>query len=349
MKIVFTGNYAADYNRTALLIEGLRTMPSIILIEYPISDTKKSNIPELESVLDSADIVFLPSFTHTSVRFIRKHTTKPICFDPLISKYLTKVFDYKLVWKYSPRALKNFYKDKRAFTACDVMLADTEAHKTYYVETFSIPESKIFVLPVGVNTNHFSPHIQANVEKSKITVGFYGGFIPLQGVSHILDAAHILAPHPEIQFCLVGNGFEFAAMQKKAETLSLSNVKFMGWQPYSELPSIINSWDICLGIFGDTKKADLVIPNKLYHYAAMQKPIITKQSGAIQELFTHNQSVLLCSTKPQDIAAHILELVENQEKREFIAKHALAVAQQYKHTHIAAQFVAILQRVLHQL
>lgn len=344
MNIVFTGNYSAEYNRTSLLLEGLKLMSNITVVEYPIPNKKTCNTKELQSILNTADVVFLPSFTHNCVKFIRKHTNKPICFDPLISKYLTKVFDYKLVWKFSPRALKNFYKDKRAFKACDFMLADTEAHKLYYADTFSIPLNKMFVLPVGVNTNDFKPAHNIKTNSSKITIGFYGGFIPLQGVSQILDAANILKNNTHIQFELVGNGFEFTAMQKKANDYSLPNVTFLGWQAYSELPRIIESWDICLGIFGETKKADLVIPNKIYHYAAMRKPIISKNSTAIQELFTHNQSILLCSTKPEDIAACIEELVENHEKRELLGTHAFAVAQAYNHSAIAQQFVNILYK-----
>ncbi|HON53617.1 MAG TPA: glycosyltransferase [Bacteroidales bacterium] len=349
MNIVFTGNYSSEYNRTAIIIEGLKHIPGISIIEYPIQKNNTCDTAKLKTVLNSADVVFLPSFTHNSVQFIRKHTNKPICFDPLISKYLTKVFDYKLVWKYSPRALKNFYKDKRAFSACDFMIADTVAHKSYYARTFKISHERIFVLPVGVNTNDFAPCTTHKHSNNTFTIGFYGGFIPLQGVSNIIDAAHILRQNANVRFELVGNGFEFEAMKKKAATLGLHNITFMGWQPYTDLPAIINSWDICLGIFGNTQKADLVIPNKIYHYAAMQKPIISKHSEAIQELFTHNESILLCSTQPHDIASSITELIENHEKRNTLGIHALQVAQQYNHIQTATQFIRILEQGLQYL
>ncbi|MFW5851492.1 MAG: glycosyltransferase family protein [Bacteroidota bacterium] len=345
MKIIFTGNYSAGYNRISIILEGLKNLPEITVIEYPIQNKKKCNIQELRSVLKQGDVIFLPSFTHKYVRFIKRHTDKPICFDPLISKYMTKVLDYKLVWKYSPRALKNYYKDKRALSACDFMLADTNTHKEYYAKSFSISRSKIFVLPIGVNTDDFKPHTIKNKNNLITKVGFYGGFIPLQGVSNIIEAARLLSNKPHIQFELVGNGFEYSDMVKKAESYKLQNLAFIDWQDFHKLPDIISSWDICLGIFGNTPKADVVIPNKIFHYAALGKPIISKKTPAIYELFSES-SIALCSSQPQEIADTIEYLISDPIKRCQLAENALHVAQSNNHRHIASSFVKILSQGL---
>lgn len=343
MNIVFTGNYTPEYNRTNIILQGLQSIPEITVIESPIQSKKSCNVTELKKILDASDVVFLPSFTHNLVPFIRSMTKKPICFDPLISKYLTKVFDYKQVWRYSPRALKNYLKDTRACNAADFILADTEEHKSYFVKTFKIKPEKIYVLPIGVNLEDFS--FETEKKSKDFIVGFYGGFIPLQGVRNILEAARILESKKEISFQLVGNGYEYEEMKKLAQTYNLQNVTFLGWVPYEKLSETIAQWSICLGIFGDTKKADLVIPNKIYHYAAMQKPIITKRTDAIREIFTEDETIILCSSNPQEIASKILYCESHIDAVQVIGNNAASlITKQYNQNTIAEKFIAILQK-----
>ena len=41
MKILVTGNYDPEYNRTQILLKGLRVNTSIELTEYPIKSVKR--------------------------------------------------------------------------------------------------------------------------------------------------------------------------------------------------------------------------------------------------------------------------------------------------------------------
>ena len=323
----------------------MESFPEIRIIHAPCKTYADLKNPHISQAFEQADVVYLPSFTHNELPKIKKLTKKPIVFDPLVSRYLTKVFDYKLVHKYSIRALKNYLKDARAFAGATGIIADTEAHKKYYLQTFTIPEKKIHVLPIGVYTPDFTP-IQS-LPNSIFTVGFYGGFIPLQGVTNIIETARILHTNPQIRFELAGNGFEYEKMQQLSEKYGLTNLSFTGWVPYETLAETINSWDICLGIFGETMKADIVIPNKIYHYAALKKAIITKTTMAISELFTHNTSIITCAAKPEEIAKHIIDLQNNSEKREYIAEQAYnLITQSYNEKKIAESFVSILSQYI---
>jgi len=338
MKILFTGDYDQKYNRTKVILDGLSTMPEVEIFHYPFRARKKFNKEELVQHINNADFIYMPSFTHNEVPVVRKLTNKKIVFDPLISRYLTKVFDYKLVWKYSPRAFKNFRKDKKAMQLANHIFADTLAHKNYFVDTFSIDAHKISVLPIGISLSDFSP--LPKDESSEFVLGFYGGFIPLQGVSQILETALLLKNHTDIKFQLIGNGFQFEEMKQLAQKYSLTNVSFLGWIASEELPHYIAQWDVCLGIFGNTLKSDLVIPNKIYHYAAMQKPIITKESKGIQELLTHNENVFLTKNFPQYISKAILELKNNTELRTAIANNAHAfMSKELNEREIATKFL----------
>jgi len=344
MKILVTGNYDPEYNRTQILLKGLRENTSIELTEYPLKSVKRINKNEFKELAEQADFIYLPPFTHESVSKIKKLTHKPLIFDPLISKYLTKVFDYQQVSRYSPRAYKNYLKDKIPLHKCDLIIADTEAHKRYFSKTFKINPAKIKVLPIGADVNQFKPVNRPT--NSIFNVGFYGGFIPLQGTKHIIEAAQILQNETDIQFNLIGTGFEWEKMKQLVKKLALTNVNFLGWVAYDELSDRINEFDICLGIFGDTPKADMVIPNKIFHYAALKKCIITKETPAIKELFTKQDNIVLTSNKPKAIAEQILTLKNNTNFTNKIATagHQL-ITENYNEHKIATQFIDILKGI----
>ncbi|MBN2487163.1 MAG: glycosyltransferase [Bacteroidales bacterium] len=340
INILVTGDYDPGYNRTKIILDGLLSRSDVQVMEYPFSRNNRFSPERFRSLSDKADVVFLPSFTHSSVLVARRHTNKPIAFDPLISRYLTKVFDYKLVWKYSPRALKNYLKDKRALKASDIIFADTHSHKHYYCKTFNIPPEKVKVLHIGANTSEFKPEGNDKLSGEDFIVGFYGGFIPLQGVKNIVKAAQLLTSYKTVKVELIGNGFEFDAIKKYIESKNIENVCLKGWKPYEELAGFINNWKVCLGVFGATKKAGLVIPNKIYHYAAMGKATITKNTEAISEVFSDGETIVLCSGEPEEIAARILDLYRNNNKRVDIGNRAEKLIRNgYDHHSIARKFL----------
>jgi glycosyltransferase involved in cell wall biosynthesis len=95
-----------------------------------------------------------------------------------------------------------------------------------------------------------------------------------------------------------------------------------------------------LGIFGDSLKADLVIPNKIFHYAACRKPIITKDSVGIREIFTHEQSALLTSIKQEQIAEAILRMKKNEAFANQLANRGYEiVTSAYNSTQIAQKLL----------
>lgn len=347
MKILFIGKFDPDYNRTKIIIDGLKHFKQAEVSFYNYTKDSKYNLFKISEACKKTDLIFLPSFTHLNVPLIRTISNKPLIFDPLISRYLTKVFDYKKVKRHSPRAYKNFLKDKISMRMADIVLCDTQAHKNYFLSTIGIPESKLKILPVGVNTEAFYP-LPGN-GNAEFTVGFYGSFIPLHGTRVIAEAAKLLQGEP-VHFKLLGTGFEFEKVKDLAwNTYRLSNIDFTGWIRYSDLLQQIHTFDIALGIFGDTLKTDLVIPNKIYHYAAVKKAIITKDTPAIREIFENDKNILLCNNTPEDLAEKIILLKNNPALKERIAQAGYEkIIEAYNHKEIAGRFLEIATSLLNE-
>lgn len=338
ISILVAGKKALNYNRTQVLIKGLEKLDNVNLSQYEFGVKNKETGQKLKKLAENVDYILIPPFRHTDIKFIKNYSDKPIIFDPLVSNYLTKVVDYKHWWK----APLKYFSDALPMRQSDILVADTEHHKQYFAKKFKIPLSKIVVVPVGMISDDFKPSNSEN-NKDTFKVGFYGSFVPLQGTDKIIAAALELKSHNDIVFELIGTGATFKKAQNIATKNGLNNIRFLGWVNYESLADKLHSYDLCLGIFGDSKKADFVVPNKIYHYAALNKCIITKDTPGIREVFTGDDDIFLTSNKPKEIAKAILALKDDEQKRKSIAQngHEL-IAANYNEISIAQRLVDFL-------
>ncbi|OFZ18232.1 MAG: hypothetical protein A2Z20_11970 [Bdellovibrionales bacterium RBG_16_40_8] len=348
MRILFTGDYDLTYNRTTIIREGLTKLGHQI-VELPFKKRSRENQKKILVEADNCDFIFMPSFTHREVGYVRKTVGKKkfIVFDPLISRYLTKVHDYKLVTKWGLSALRNYLRDLLSMQYADLVLTDTKAHLGYFHSTFRIPLTKMDTLYIGNNFSDYYPSTNKRITDSIFRVGFYGGFIPLQGIMNILEAAEILHEQSDVRFDLIGTGFEYEKAKKFVAQKKLSNINMPGWVNFPDLRERIQQFDLALGIFGDTKKSDLVIPNKLFHYAACARPIITKDSPAVREIFADKEDLILTSCHPKDIAEQIAKLKNDYNKRESIGQNIYKkLLENYSEVQVATKLIELYKRHL---
>ncbi len=177
---------------------------------------------------------------------------------------------------------------------------------------------------------------------------FYGKFIPLQGIPYIVEAAKILEDNSEIEFEIIGSGQLSESIRDMAQKLNIKNARFIDWINYRKLPDHIQKADVCLGIFGTTHKAQRGIPIKVYESLAMKKPVITGNSPAAREVFTHKVNSILCDMgDPKAIAESILLLKNDKKLRENIAEAGFNLYQDlFSSKQIARKFELALNRIL---
>ena len=212
------------------------------------------------------DLVIVAFPGHTVVWLARLLFGRPIVFDAFVSLYDSNVFDRKLYGAASLRGLLDWLRDYASSRLADVVLFDTQAHIEYFVRTFRLPREKFLAVPVGTDERVFRPHVPPLAEEP--VVHFHGTFIPLHGVPYILEAAHLLADEP-LRFRIVGSGQESHRVREEAAKLCLANVDFVDSVPFEQLPDLITSAQLCLGIFGDTAKTGRVVPNKVFECMMM--------------------------------------------------------------------------------
>lgn len=205
-------------------------------------------------------------------RFLRP---KRVILDAFISIYDTIINDRKLLAPKSLPAKLLKHIEGRAYAKADVVIVDTPHNVSYICEEFNLDKKKVVYIPLSTNETHFVAKPYRKKSTSLCNVLFIGTFVPLQGVSIVFKAAKELLDFPYIQFKIIGDGQASEGIDD-VMVKELTNVEWdKRWKTPEELALLISEADICLGVFGDTDKAQRVCPFKLYLYAASARAILT--------------------------------------------------------------------------
>ncbi len=251
------------------------------LVAMPLLSLRYLFMPSHDLVLVSYPAQFDMPFIWLLTRLRRK----PLVWDAFLSLYDTTILDRKLAAPTSLTAKALFTADKFACKLADHTLLDTNAHAQFFEDCFDQKSDSISHVWVGAECENFDIALQQDdKDTSAYEVLFYGQLIPLHGLATILAAAEILK-HENIQFTIIGDGQERIILESALNDPTMAaTILWKKWIPYESLSQQISESDICLGIFSAGDKASRVIANKVFQCLATGKPVITRQSPAMNEL-----------------------------------------------------------------
>jgi glycosyltransferase involved in cell wall biosynthesis len=267
------------------------------------------------------DLIFVGFYGHLLATLLSYQTHKPILFDAFLSTWDTLCFDRQTFGPYSVVGRLTHWLDRQSCLRATHSLLDTQTHARYFVDTFGIPENKLSAYYVGYDEELFYP-MPGDPSGERFVVFFYGSFLPLQGVEHIVGAAKLLEAELDIDFHIIGGGMAYAAVREQAEEQRVQRLTFHPVVPYPRLPQAIAGASVCLGgPFGSTDKASRVIAGKTFQFLAMAKPTIVGDSPANREVFRDGDDVIMCRmADAQALASAILALKRDRGLRERIAQ-----------------------------
>jgi glycosyltransferase involved in cell wall biosynthesis len=178
-------------------------------------------------------------------------------------------------------------------------------HLKKYVETYGVSPSKVEVLPSGVDAEMFSkgPRNTALMEQWGIgphdrTALFMGTIYRFSGLDRVIAGwREVTAVSPNSKLLIVGPGEDEERLRSMAASAGLSHeVIFTGVQPYSLLPDIIRSVDVCINPFELNAVTQDILPTKLFQYQACGKPIVaTPLPGTLPFLTGEMDGILYAS------------------------------------------------------
>lgn len=294
---------------------GIRRRPDVVMVLHP---------SQIDAVV---------------VGVVCKIVRLPLVIDFFVSLHETVVEDRKLVSSRSlvSRILRQC--DRIAARLATHVLADTPEDVDYFATTTGTPRSKWSVVWVGADPTIYLPQPTTVVEPRSVL--FYGTYIPLQGIEHIVRATALLPS--DITVTLIGDGQERDRIEQIIHSERLP-VRLVDSVTEEELAQHIARASVCLGVFGEGPKTSRVIPNKVFQCVAMGKAVITGDTPAVAILGDAIRTVPVGDSHA--IASAIIELVDNTDTREQLERRARDVfAQHFDERVLSQEMMEVMARV----
>jgi glycosyltransferase involved in cell wall biosynthesis len=221
-------------------------------------------------------------------------------------------------------------------------------HLKNHILSYHVPESRIRVLPSGVDTQLFSPGPRNTAVLQQWGIGpedpvilFMGTIYKFSGLDRIIrEFRKILSQHPNARLLIVGCGEDEERLKQLSIEAGLSShVVFGGLHPYSALVDIIRSSDICINPFELNDITRDILPTKLFQYLACGKPVIaTELPGTLPFLSGEDHGMIYCSL--DCFADSISSLLDVPERRAELGRKGVEITRaKYEWSRIAETMV----------
>src|SRR5262245_53603147 len=166
--------------------------------------------------------------------------------------------------------------EKIVFTSFDLNIALTP-RIAQYIQSYGVSNSVVRLLPSGVDTPMFSPgprnpELMAkwHIAPEDKVVLFMGTIYPFSGLDSVIDGFRsVVSKHKNTKLLIVGNGVDEGRLHDLSRRTGVEQcVIFTGLQPYSVLPDVIRSSDVCINPFQLNGVTRDILPTKLFQYMA---------------------------------------------------------------------------------
>lgn len=139
---------------------------------------------------------------------------------------------------------------------------------------------------VDLDDRAFASVEQSIRDKSSHIVLYVGGLEESRGLEVVVRAVREAKESlPDILFVIVGEGTSKARLQSLSRALDVeSNVLFLGWRVFAEIPAIIGAADLCIVPHYVTRHTNTTLPNKIFDYMLFKKPVLVTDSESLMHI-----------------------------------------------------------------
>ena len=236
--------------------------------------------------------------------------------------------------------------ERSALTYIDKLIAVNQSTKDYFISKNPSLNSKIIVIPVGIDVERFKPkdknkmRNQYGFAADERIVLFIGRFSQEKGLDLLLrgfiDLKHDL---PKARLILVGEGPEEEKIRKTLEEQNIEGVTLMKPLKHERIPEIINCADtlvLCSSYEG--------MPTVVLEALACGVPVVTTDVGDVKKVVRDGITGQLIKDRSSDsIENAILKVMRNG--RESYSGNCIAVARHYSWEKISEKIVAVYTQV----
>lgn len=218
-----------------------------------------------------------------------------------------------------------FYKvmlawERWTFRTANVSIATNESYRKIAIERGGMDPNRVHVVRSGPSLERMRiiDPVPALKQGRDYLVGYVGVMGAQEGLDLLLEAIrHIVHDlgRTDIHFGLVGGGPGLDDLKQMAVDLDVAEfITFTGRAPDQELLEMLNTADVCVNPDTWNEMNDKSTMNKIVEYMALGKPIV--QFDLTEGRFSAEEaSVYADRNNPQDMAAKIIELLADPERR----------------------------------
>ena len=219
----------------------------------------------------------------------------------------------------------------RSFKKADGLIFLNEYAKRVVLENFTIDNSKVEIIPHGINKMFLhNPKLHFNIDEYKTFKIIYVSIIDVyKHQVNIVKAVDLLRKKTSwpLSLDLIGpaNNEELKKLSKIICEIDPNQfwVKYLGKKEHNSLKDFYNSSD--LGVFASTCEN---MPNILLEKVASGLPVVTSNHGANFEILG-NDGVYFNSEDPLSIMNSLYEVINSKDKRQELAEKSFNLAKKY--------------------
>jgi len=218
---------------------------------------------------------------------------------------------------------------------------------------YGVPRTRITHLPNFVDVERFSHNkIEIEREENPFVVMYAGLHGPSNGLDVVLKSAYVLQQKQikDIQFWLVGDGPEKAALIRLSQQLGLSNVKFYQSMPKNEVGILMQKASAFVFHLRDLPVLATygISANKLFDYMAVGRPVIFACRSRNNPVADANGGITIPPENPQAMADAILQLfrMSPDELKQMGRNARQYVVRNHSADVVAEKYLKLLERIV---
>jgi len=169
--------------------------------------------------------------------------------------------------------------ERYLYAKADMIIVHSEGNREYLASHRSVPYDKLRVVYNWADVQNIKPGPKHNEFREEFGLGdafvvSYAGTMGwAQNLDTVLRSAVLLKNYKDILFLLVGDGPKRSELERNAQELGLSNVRFLPLQPKKKYVQLLRASDVCL-ISLNKGLTTPVVPGKLMDIMAAGRPVV---------------------------------------------------------------------------
>ena len=203
------------------------------------------------------------------------------------------------------------------------------------------------IIPNGVDVAHFSAPAEPLDEfcDGKLNILFLGRPERRKGLDYLLAAfSQIKAQRSDTRLIVVGAG-KFGRYERIVKSMGLRDVVFRSYAAYDDLPRYHQTADVYCAPNTGFESQGLVLLEAM----AAGLPVVASNIEGFAAVVTHGvEGLLVLPADVDGLAAALLELLNDPERRARMAERARGRAQDYAWPRISQQILSYYERLLHE-